>query len=174
MQHLALAEFVANNAISTTTGYSPFYLNVGEHPIILSTFLGVQGTSQVMAMQEMVDQMKAPLENAKTNLIIAQTRMKEYTDRSRWSEAFCKGTKVLLSTRNLWVDFHLPSKLQRRWIGPYKVTAFISPVAYRLDLPVARWIHPIFYVNKLKRFNRSGEFVWVEQPPSPIVIKGEE
>ena len=35
-QHLALAKFAANNM---KFGYNRFYLNAGEHPIILSTFL---------------------------------------------------------------------------------------------------------------------------------------
>ena len=122
----------------------------------------------------MVDQMKAALESVKTNLTAAQIRMKEYADRSQRSETFHKGTKVLLSTRNLRVDLHLPSKLRRWRIGLYKVTEVISPVVYRLDLPPAWWIHPVFHVSNLKRFNRSTEFVQVEMPPSPIVIEGEE
>ena len=129
-QHLGLAEFAANNAVSTATGYSPFYPNGSEHPIVPSTFLGMFGTSQVVAVQEMVDWMKAALESAKLNLTIAQIRMKEYAYRSLRLETFCKGTEVLLSTRNLRVDLHLLSKLWRRWIGPYKVTEVISPVAY--------------------------------------------
>ena len=173
-QHLSLAEFAANNAVSTATGYSPFYLNAGEHPIVPSTFLGTQETSQVVAVQEMVDRMKTALETAKTNLTAAQTRMKEYADRSRRSETFRRGTEVLLSTRNLRVDLHLPSKLRRRWIGPYQITEVISSVAYRLDLPPAWRIHPVFHVSALKRYNRSAEFVRVERPPSPIVIEGEE
>ena len=47
-------------------------------------------------------------------------------------------------------------------------------MAYRLDLPPAWRIHPVFHVNNLKRFNRSTEFVRAERPPSPIVIEGEE
>ena len=141
-QHLALAEFVPNNAVSTAIGYSPFYLNGNERPIIPSTFLGMFGTSQVVVVQEMVDWMKAALESVKLNLIAAQIRMKEYADRSWWSETFFRGTKVLLSTRNLRVDLHLPSKLRRWWIGLYKVTDFISLVAYRLDLPPAWRILP--------------------------------
>ena len=60
-QHLTLAGFAANNAVSTATGYSPFYLNDGEHPIVPSTFLRMSGPSQVVAVQEMVDRMKAAL-----------------------------------------------------------------------------------------------------------------
>ena len=122
----------------------------------------------------MADWMKEALESVKSNRTTAQIRMKEYADRSRWSETFHKGTEVLLSTRNLRVDLHLPSKLWRLWIGPYKVTEVISPVAYRLDLPPAWQIYPVFHVSNLKRFNQSTEFVRVGGPPSPIVIEGEE
>ena len=78
----------------------------------------------------MVDRMKSALESAKSNLTATQIRMKEYADSSRRSETFRKGTEVLLSTRNLRVDLHLSSKLWRWWIGPYKVTKVISPMAY--------------------------------------------
>ena len=49
-EHLALAEIVADNAISTAISYSQFYINTSEHPIALSTFLGMYKTSQVVAM----------------------------------------------------------------------------------------------------------------------------
>ena len=121
-QHLALAEFAGNNAVNMAAGYSPFYLNGGEHPIVLSMFLGMSGMRQVVAVQEMVDRMKAALKSAKLNLTVAQIRMKEYVDRSQQSETFRKGTEVLVSTKNLRVNVPLPSKLRRWWIGPYKVT----------------------------------------------------
>ena len=34
VQQLPLAEFAANNAISVSIGFSPFYLNVGIHPTL--------------------------------------------------------------------------------------------------------------------------------------------
>ena len=36
------------------------------------------------------------------------------------------------------------------------------------------WIHPVFHVSNLKRFQRSKEFKREERPPSPIVVNGEE
>ena len=81
---------------------------------------------------------------------------------------------MVLSTRNICVNQHLPSKLRRCWIGPYRVAKVISPVAYGLDLPPTWRIHPVFHVLNLKRFHWSEEFEREERPPSPIVVDGEE
>ena len=50
----------------------------------------------------------------------------------------------------------------------------ISLVAYGLDLPPAWWIHPVFHVLNLKRFQWSKEFEREERPPSRMVVDGEE
>ena len=95
-------------------------------------------------------------------------------DRSRCDEKYEVGDEVVLSTCHISVNQHLPSKLRRRWIGPYRVTRVISPVAYGLDLPPAWRIHPVFHVSNLKRFQRSKEFEREERPPSLVVVDGEE
>ncbi len=174
-KQLSLAEFAANNAVNTTTGYSPFFLQSGDHPVVPSTFLSAGGSSTVEAVQEMVDRMKAALENAQTNLAAAQHRMKEYADRSRRDEQFRVGTEVALRTQHLrTLDTHLPSKLRRRWIGPFKVTEVISPVAYRLGLPPGWKIWPVFHVSNLKRYHRSDEFVRMEEPPPSLLVDEDE
>ena len=38
-QYLALVEFVANNAVNMAMGYSPFYLNSGDHPLVPSVLM---------------------------------------------------------------------------------------------------------------------------------------
>ena len=64
-QYLALAEFAANNAVNLVTGYSPFFLNSGDHPLVPPVFMHSGGVStQVEAVQTMVDQMKTALEKA--------------------------------------------------------------------------------------------------------------
>ena len=122
----------------------------------------------------MVDWMKTTLEEAQANLTIARSRAKSQVDHSRRDETFEVGDEVVLSTRNIRVNQHLPSKLHRHWIEPYRVAKVISPVAYGLDLPPTWRIHPVFHVSNLKRFHRSEEFEREERPPSPIVVDGEE
>ena len=70
-------------------------------------------------MQTMVDRMKTALEEAQANLTITQNRAKAQVDRLRCDETFEVGDEVVLSTCNIYVNQHLPSKLRRHWIGPY-------------------------------------------------------
>ena len=81
---------------------------------------------------------------------------------------------MLLATRNLRIDQHLPSKLRRRWIGPFRVVKVVSPLAYKVDLPPGWKIHPVFHVSNLKRYARSPEFIRSETPPPPALVDGEE
>ena len=76
-QHLALAEFAANNAINVARGYTLFYLNSGDHPIVPSILLcGGDVSSHVEAVQTMVGRMKTALEEAQANLSVAATGQK--------------------------------------------------------------------------------------------------
>ena len=59
------------------------------------------------------------------------------------------GDLVLLSTRNLKMK-GTPAKLQRRFVGPFKVIEVIGQQAYRLSLPEEWKIHPVFHVSLLK------------------------
>ena len=63
--------------------------------------------------------MKTALEEAQVNLTVTQSRAKAQVDYSRCDKTFEVGDEVVLSTRNICVNQHLPSKLCRHWIGPY-------------------------------------------------------
>ena len=106
---------------------------------------------EIKAVQMMVDPMKTALEEAQANLTIDQSRAKSQVDHLRRDEKFEVGDEVVLSTYHISMNQHLPSKLRRRWIGPYQVAKVISLVVYGLDLPPAWWIHLVFHVSNLKR-----------------------
>ena len=173
-RQLTLAEFAANNAVHVATGHSPFFLNSGDHPRVPSSFLQEGESSRVEAVQVMVDRMRTALEEAQANLTIAQSRARAYANRTRREETFEVGQEVVLSTRNIRMDQHLPSKLRRRWVGPFRVSRVVSPVAYGLELPPAWRIYPVFHVSNLKRYRRSTQFDREEQPPPPVLVDGEE
>ena len=174
VKQLPLAEFAANNAVNAATGFSPFFLNSGDHPILPTTILQGHGTSRVEAVQQMVGRMKTALEEAQANLAHAQRRAQYQANKSRRDESYEVGDEVLLATRNLSIDQHLPSKIRRRWVGPFPVVRVISSVAYELSLPSGWKIHPVFHVSNLRRHVRSERFVRVEKPPPPILVDGEE
>ena len=173
-KQLPLAEFATNNAVNMATGYSPFFLNVGCHPLVPMVVLQGRGKSNVEAVQVMVDRMKTALEEAQANLAHAQSRAQYQANKSRRDESYKVGDEVLLATRNLRIDQHLPSKLRRRWIGPFRVVKVVSPLAYEVDLPPGWKIHPVFHVSNLKRYARSPEFIRSETPPPPELVDGEE
>ena len=73
-QYLTLAEFVTNNAVNVATGYNPFYLNAGDHPLVPSALMHGGGVSSgVEAVHTMVDCMKTALEEAQANLSATQS-----------------------------------------------------------------------------------------------------
>ena len=72
-RHLSLAEFAANNAVNVATGFSPFFLNSGDHPIFPTQILHGGVSSNVEAVQLMVERMKTALEEAQTSLVVTQS-----------------------------------------------------------------------------------------------------
>ena len=70
---------------------------------------------------------------------------------------------------------HIPVKIRRRFLGPFKVVKVVSPVAYTLELPSNWRIHPTFHVEKLKKFERSEEFQrTVLSPPATLEVDGQQ
>ena len=68
---------------------------------------------------------------------------------------------------------HIPVKIRRHYLGPFKVVKVVSPIAYQLDLPSHWRIHPTFHGEKLKKFERSTEFQRsVTSPPNIVEVNG--
>ena len=82
----------------------------------------------------------------KSALEESQQRMIGVANRSRHDLAFCLGDRAWLCTRNLPIRTGT-RKLGAKWAGPFEVTALVGTAAYRLSLPTAWNIHPVFHVS---------------------------
>jgi hypothetical protein len=149
-QHLDAAEFAVNNSWQESVKETPFMLNYGQHPNIPLSML-VEHNSKVPAAKGLVQRITEGVARAKEYMKMAQDRQKAYADKSRVDTRFVVGQQVMLHTKNF--RFKGARKLMPRWLGPFTVNTEVSPVAYRLELPLnMRRVHPVFHVSLLKPY----------------------
>lgn len=167
---LPLAEFSYNNAASSTTGNTPFFLWYGEHPTMEA---GEPREEKVPVAEELAKSIKDASLEAKAMINMARERYKEQADKSRLPDPeFAVGEKVWLSGKHLNSD--RPSKkLDWKYYGPYKVIERIGRRAYKLELPRTVKVHPVFHVSLLEK-QAPDNFDREPQPIPPVIIEGEE
>jgi transposase InsO family protein len=178
---LPLAEFAYNNAKQASTGMTPFYCDLGQHPLVPSALLvphEFSDSTRVGATAEFLQRMADILQEARGAIADAQDRQALYANEHRREEEFKEGEMVLLSTANITtdVDRQRPSrKMNPRFIGPYRIVKMVSPVACKLELPPTMTIHPVFHVSLLRKYQPNPEeFSERCQPPPPPVVIGDQ
>ena len=84
---------------------------------------------------------------------------------------FKVGDKVWLDACNL----HLKTtcKLMPRRLGPFEIIEEISPVVYKLKLPVTWRIHNVFHASLLTPQVITPEYGIPAEPPPPELVDGE-
>ena len=187
---LTMAEFAMNNAVNSSTGETPFFLNYGRHPVTPNIqefgsrlaqvntpregyehFATDSPADQIPAVLRYTEHFQKTLEQAKLRLQQAQQRQKAYADRHRRYVEYEEGEQVLLNSHNLKLKHPGSRKLLPRWVGPFTVERRIGPVAYRLALPDSmRTVHPVFHISRLAKYRTDGRC----QPPPPLIeLEGE-
>ena len=146
-------QFAANAVPNRSTGYSPFFLNFGRHPVTPVQLLDDHVKTRTESVATFLQRLRDTFSIAQKNMTSAAQRMKGIADRRRRDVIFSTKAWVLLSTRHLKPVGS--AKLNRRFVGPFKVLERIGQNAYRLDLPATWTIHPVFHVSLLKDFRTS-------------------
>jgi hypothetical protein len=167
--HLAIVEFAYNNATSTATKYSPFQLMYGDNPQAPVDVLFNKCSNPTVS--NWLVQIQTSLVQARDNIRRATDVYTQRVNYSRLDITFKEGEMVLLNTDNL--SLQAPDVSRRfvpKYIGPFKVTKVISPVAYQLELPETMRCHPVFHIDRLQPYHESdnSEFPGREHASRPL------
>ncbi|XP_070668950.1 uncharacterized protein [Malus domestica] len=90
----------------------------------------------------------------KTNLVVAQNRMKVQAAKHKCERTFKVGDLVnlkLIPYQLQPLATHAYHKLHPKFYGPFEVLEKIGSVAYKLKLPEGSNIHSVFHVSCLKK-----------------------
>jgi hypothetical protein len=94
------------------------------------------------------------LRTLKENLVMAQNRMKQQADKSRYERQFATGDQFFLRLqpyKQTSLKSQQCQKLAPKFYGPYTILKRVGPMAYRLAFPNKSKIHPILHVSCLKK-----------------------
>jgi RNase H-like domain found in reverse transcriptase/Reverse transcriptase (RNA-dependent DNA polymerase)/Integrase zinc binding domain/Chromo (CHRromatin Organisation MOdifier) domain/Retroviral aspartyl protease len=152
-QHLTAAEIAVNSSVHASTGFTPFYLNYGDHPYF-PTHIPLD-TINNNAVYELMQKLERNIELARNNMQTARDKQTHYANQHRRDVVFKEGEMVWLSTQHLNLPDGITRKLSSRYTGPFQILEVTSPVNYKLAIPeewAKKRMHPVFHVSLLKRY----------------------
>lgn len=153
-QHLSLVEFAMNNAVSTATGCTPFYLNKGYHPRIPLDGILPNERVEVPDAHRFLDTLRSTIRKAEANIKAASLSTSHQYDKNKRPVLLNKGQMVLLDTRNFTIrDKSLTKKFLGKYAGPYKILEVHEPLNYELDMPTEWRGHRTFHASLLKPYH---------------------
>ena len=101
VEHLPTVEMVVNSLPNRSTGYSPFYLMYGHHPVLPIELLRGDETTNVETVSKFLLRTQEVWKSARAHMEKAVMTQKMYYDKKHRNVQFAVGDAVLLSTQNL-------------------------------------------------------------------------
>jgi hypothetical protein len=118
-----------------------------------------------------LDQIREARGQAQAAMIKAQ---QGWERRKHTAPTFQTGDQVWLDGHNI-KTFHPTAKLAPKCHGPFPIVRVLSPITYKLRLPVQWKLHPVFHVDLLTPY-RETEFHGInyDKPPPDLINREEE
>jgi hypothetical protein len=131
----------------------------------------LSGVTRVAAVDRQLQDRDIFLVEVRDRLLQAQGIMKLAHDKQHRQLEFevgewawlCLNQRVALSIRDRPL-----SKLAPKYFGAYQVIERLDVVAYQLQLPPKAWIHNVFHVTFLKKFEGTTPAII---PPLPQIVR---
>jgi hypothetical protein len=152
-------------------------MKFGQIPRNLADILIEPSSTSVESVSVFVKRLRGLVPSAVTSIDQANKTAEGYANRSRRDFQFGVGDSVLLYTNYFIPEAfrEIKRKLAAKFAGPYEMIEVISPVAYRLQLPVGTKAHDVFHVGMLKPYHGDANTERATLPPLPVVMQdGEE
>eukprot|EP00253_Pinus_taeda_P015903 PITA_15903 len=150
--YLHLVEFAYNNGYHTSTQMSPFEVMYGRKCRTPTSWGGPE--DKLSLGPEMLKEMEDMVKKVRVNLKAAQDRQKNFADRKRRFKEFQIGDHVYIriQAKRSTLQWSGCAKLAPRYCGPFRILAWVGPVAYQLALPSHIRVHNVFHVFVLKKY----------------------
>ena len=129
---MPLVEFVINNTVSATTGYSPFYLDSLAQPLSphdLAITIPPEALVPIQsAIQDYFDQYSAVHANAVDNISRAAKIDQARFNKTHMPRQYALGQKVLLRTEYIqWTGLTEAGRhFKQPYIGPFTISKVVS------------------------------------------------
>ncbi len=163
--YLPLAEFTHNNWPNETTGESPFFMLYGFNPC--TDWINKPSPIPQVALQ--VEQFKEARRRAQALMIKAQQSWVKHQDTPKYKE----NDLVWLEGHHLQTN-QPTIKLAPKRHGPFPIIQVMSPVNYRLKLPMQWSIHDVFHIDLLTPYHKTTLHGPNYSRPPPDLVEDQE
>ena len=155
---------IHNNRRNATTKLSPNQILLGYETKLIPTRTGE-------STNEATEQRLETMIEKRLVAIDAINRMAK--TRAPIPSQYKLGDQVWLKATHLKLR-HQKTKLTPKHYGPFRVIKEISPVAYKIQLPVSWGIHNVFHASLLSPYRETAAHGPNFSRPPPDLINGEE